>query len=299
MEKRYRTLSYVFLILISVYIGLGQYVIVQGIGVGTSWQTLFTGPVRLQVQDNVLRLKIKISHSSLELKLLQPIKDCLGIVGSGKEKIKGECSSDRDWILIYAAPGQSLRGIPIVFNLASPQQPEVLTRRYITNVRIDRRPEKISSVYQNLIETDHSNVKMYYPFHVFNISSYFAELFGIRFMWLISSALLVLLACQLFLFLVSFVWQPAVVTEYFESGNITPVSLVDDLANRFAIPLGFLGTVTSIWYSLETAETDYSSFVQVLDAMRVAVFTTVLGLFIKILCLIRGYRLKTRARERG
>jgi hypothetical protein len=87
------------------------------------------------------------------------------------------------------------------------------------------------------------------------------------------------------------------VTEYFENENKPAVIFIDEIANRFAIPLGFLGTVTSIWFSLETTEADYSSFVQVLDTMRIAVFTTVLGLFIKILCLMRGFVSRTVTRE--
>jgi hypothetical protein len=294
-KKRYRVLSYSILLFLAVYIGFGQYVIGQGFGAGSSWQLFFTGPPRLEIPDNLLRLSLNIEYTLLEIKLLRSTKHCPGMASATKEanEVKLECSQERDWITIRAFDGQSLRGVPLAINLADPQQPEVLLRRYITMIRIDKRPESIPGLYQSFIDRKASNLNIYYPFHVFHVSTYFAELFGNQFMWLISTVLLVILASQGLLFLISIVWQPEVVTEYFNDRN-PAVTFVDEVSNRFAIPLRFLGTVCSIWYSLETIETDYSSFLQVLNAMRVAVFTTVMGLATKILCLIRGYHLRIR-----
>ena len=53
--------------------------------------------------------------------------------------------------------------------------------------------------------------------------------------------------------------------------------------------LGFLGTVTSIWIALELMDLFYSDFFQILQLMKVAIFTTVLGLFTKILYEIKEW----------
>jgi hypothetical protein len=163
--------------------------ITHELGARSSWHSFFTGSPRLEVRDNVLRLELNIGFGDLELKFLKPIKDCRELISPDRDTLKtimANCSRDRHWIIVRPLRDQSLRGKPLVFKLASANQPQVPTRRYITIIRIDKAPQGIAYVYHNLVEPNDSNVRLYYPLYIFNISSYFAELFRTTLMGLFS-----------------------------------------------------------------------------------------------------------------
>jgi len=143
--------------------------------------------------------------------------------------------------------------------------------------------------YYNEINKNQSNIELYNAFDISNLSNFIARLIGKQAIIFLITILMILLICQMLLFIIFVLRQPPHVKEYFDNPEKNaPVTFVDKLSNEFAIPLGFLGTVVSIWVSLEEGYIDYSSFFQILEIIKLAIFTTVLGLSIKILCIIRG-----------
>lgn len=57
-----------------------------------------------------------------------------------------------------------------------------------------------------------------------------------------------------------------------------PINWLDIISERYSTFLGFLGTVVSLWVALERSGMDFSNFFELLDILKYAVFTTVLGL---------------------
>ncbi|MBW2321101.1 MAG: hypothetical protein JRF31_09725 [Deltaproteobacteria bacterium] len=292
MNKSYKIISYSFLILVVAYVGLGQLIIAANVDIDSKWSILFTGHPRLQIRHNVLKLEFKVDSSTIEFQFTKPLTEKVKPLSPKDHNLiyAINMSTERDWLTIKALKGKSLQNIPLAFSLSDPEKPGYFVKRYISTVKVNGAPYSVSKIYKNLLRLGSSNVYLYYPFQLSNLSGFLANTFGSKFVYLIISLLLVLLICQAFLFAVSIVWQPDQVKDYFDNPEPgTAVTVIDSIANRFAIPLGFLGTVASVWYSLEGAETDYRSFVQILEIVKIAIFTTVLGLSIKILCILRGY----------
>lgn len=82
-------------------------------------------------------------------------------------------------------------------------------------------------------------------------------------------------------------------------GSISPIDIVDIISEDYAVIFGFLGTVLSMWVALETAGLDYSNFFEILDLVKFAIFTTVLGLIIKSIYGIREFVFKLQTKTGG
>lgn len=290
MNRTYKIISYSLLIIVLLYIAIGQWIMASHINVNTKFFWL-TGTPSLEIRHNVIRLQLKVDSTILELQFTKPLN---GPVIPWEPKnanlaYKVNLSTERDWLTIKAIDKKSLQNIPLALTLSDPKKAGYIPKRYVKTVRIDHNQHPIPDFSYNVLSLDSSNTVLYYPFHFMSLSGYLANTFGYHFMFLIVLALLVLFLCQIILFTVSICYQPQQAKNYFDKPeeNIA-ITFIDSVADRFAIPLGFLGTVVSVWYSLEEPGTDYRSFVQILEIVKIAIFTTVLGLTTKVLCIIRG-----------
>jgi hypothetical protein len=267
--------------------------------VGAGWPSVFTGPARLEIRDNILRLELKPECSLLEIGMLESLRNrSVSLSSDSTNDYTVELSSERDWITVSPVEDNSLRNTPIEVILVNLGDTSFPTKRYITEIKIDKQEKNIPYFYYHLIDHSDSNVKLYYAFQIYNISSYAAEIFGQTFIWGILSTLIILLLCQILLFVVWIILRPEP-EGYIDKEGSPPITFIDELSDRFAVPLGFLGTVVSIWYSLEDTGMAGLSYVRIVDIMKFAIFSTVMGLSIKVLFLIRGYRREVRQRRKA
>ena len=169
---------------------------------------------------------------------------------------------------------------------------DIPKRRFIKSIRMDGRQVSLIDFYENVLITDQdqSNVEYFKPLDIRNISNTLGNLFGEPLVFLVTFILLVMLGAQLFIIMMAFVKQllPQLYTEVGEKAMF-PVNWIDGFAENYSMLFGFLGTILSIWVSLEKADTDYGDFFQMLTMVKFAVFTTVLGLMTRIVYGVRVY----------
>ena len=158
----------------------------------------------------------------------------------------------------------------------------------IKSVHFDSQKIGITDFNNNYIVD--SNLVYFRSYHFSNISSYMAEKYGQLLLRIVSIFLLILLISQLFLFFFTIIEsiikkESLIVNDH----PILMIKAIDYVSKNYAIILGFLGTVLSIWITLELSMHDYSNFFQILDIIRLAIFTTVEGLLIVTIYSIREF----------
>lgn len=100
-NKRYKFLSSLILIIVVCYISLSQLVIALGWGVAASWQPIFTGPARLEVQENILKLELNAECSVLQIRFLDPLESkSHSLTHKDNVDYSAELSSGADWITV-------------------------------------------------------------------------------------------------------------------------------------------------------------------------------------------------------
>lgn len=163
-------------------------------------------------------------------------------------------------------------------------------RKGLSVISIDGQRVTPYQFLSQFLDRENSNLELYYPLDTKNISSEIARRVGALLVDTILYSLLFLTGCQLLLLAVT-VKQPDLVSKYFKDfRDSDAVTIVDRASRDFAVPIGLMGTISAIWVALEQPGTDFSSFDQILQVLRKAVFTTVLGITTRVLCTLRGLR---------
>ena len=163
-------------------------------------------------------------------------------------------------------------------------------RKYIKHIDVDGKEVSLTKFYDTYIDKNESNVTYFKSFGLRNISAYLAEQYG---SWLYIADILILISLFTIQFLLLFV---TIIESFFSQKAIRiaddaifPMNYVDSIAKDFSVVLGFFGSVVSIWTALEISGFDYSNFFQVFGMVKIAVFTTVLGLSVRITFGIREF----------
>lgn len=289
-RNAYKVTSYIIFLTVVAYILSGQIIIYYKLNKNGGF-TLFTLRPRLEVRANILKIEIKNQIKLIELKFNNSLESVFLLKGDKDKVLKYDIKlgPEKEWLSIQTK-NTSLQGVPINILLSKPEKAGYSKKRMIETIRIDNKELDISPFYHNYLLHQYSNLSIYYPLALPNISSFLASKFGNLVVRLILGLLWILFVCQTILLIISLMIQPEEVKEFFNNPTKdNAITFLDGIAERFAIPLGFLGTVVSIWVSLELSEMDYRSFVQILEIIKIAIFTTVLGLATRIICLIRSF----------
>ncbi|MBW2643548.1 MAG: hypothetical protein JRC89_09310 [Deltaproteobacteria bacterium] len=261
---------------------------------------LVGGPKYLMVEDNHIILPINKKFSSLGLFFTEPV--LLGIDnkiyieknGEGKKvlddsKYKISSSSDNKVITInlnYKFDSTLF----IDINFAGLTKGGFYKKRYIENIDIDTRDVSLSKFYNVYIDTNKTNLSYFKSLDLRNISTFLAENYGtLIFMadlWILISVFSIQFVLLFVTIIYSIIKQSSV---KIGDDAIFPIKYIDMMARDFAVILGFFGTVVSIWTALEISQFDYSNFSQILGMIKIAVFTTVLGLGTRITYGIREF----------
>jgi len=261
---------------------------------------LVGGPKYLMVEDNHIILPINKKFSSLGLFFTEPV--LLGIDnkiyieknGEGKKvlddsKYKISSSSDNKVITInlnYKFDSTLF----IDINFAGLAKGGFYKKRYIENIDIDTRDVSLSKFYNVYIDTNKTNLSYFKSLDLRNISTFLAENYGtLIFMadlWILISVFSIQFVLLFVTIIYSIIKQSSV---KIGDDAIFPIKYIDMMARDFAVIIGFFGTVVSIWTALEISQFDYSNFFQILGIIKIAVFTTVLGLGTRITYGIREF----------
>ena len=285
------------LLLIAIIFVFLYYLIIQFVDIDS---VLIGGPKYLMVEDNHINLPINKNFSSLELFFTEPVllsKNHIiyiqkeegekKVLDSSEYKISG--SSNNKVITIKLNP----KFDPTLFvdiNFLNVISGGFSKKRYIKSIDIDGKDVSLSKFYNIYIDTDKTNLSYYKSLDLRNISSFLAENYGTLILMADLWVLISVFTIQLFLLfstLVYSIFKPSSVK--IGDNAIFPLKYIDMMARDFAVILGFFGTVVSVWTALEISEFDYSNFFQILAMIKIAVFTTVLGLGTRIMYAIREF----------
>ena len=159
----------------------------------------------------------------------------------------------------------------------------------IKSVKVDGKLIPITVFYEDYVIREKSNLAYHIPMELRNLSRWLAVNMGQTVMSAIQIVLIFLFVIQASLFFICALWKPSGVREYFsEQPNSIAMTKIDYVSKVFSIPLGFLGTVVSIWVALELNGGEFGNFEGILSVFKVAIFTSVLGLGVHSLCLLRS-----------
>jgi hypothetical protein len=260
---------------------------------------LIGGPKYLLIEDNFLSVGINRSFSKLELFFREPVRvgknnEVLKQKNSQREPIKAEnytITSSTDNKAISVNIKEDINGtIYIKINFSALSVGGFPKKKYIKNVILDGNEIGLTKFFNSFIDQRDGNIEYYKSFDLKNISSILAEQYGSWLFYTVSLILVVLLTIQFIVFFVT------VIESFFSEkaikigeNAIFPLNLIDTVSRDFSVFLGFLGTIVSIWTALEISDFDYSNFFQILGIIKMAVFTTVLGLLVRILYSIREF----------
>ena len=257
------------------------------------------GRSKLMVQDSVLHLSLKPQFKILEIYFSEKFASSRDPQFGTIAKIFSPFSSTDCTTSII---GNIMVRVAIINDSAIKGQTDLIVyfrergrgdipkRRFIKSVRMDGKQINLKDFYENFLITDQSNVEYYKPLDIRNISNTLENIFGESLVLLVTFILLVMLGAQIFIIMMSFIKQllPQLYTEV-GGKAIFPVNWIDGFAKNYSMLFGFLGTILSIWVSSRDGNTDYGDFFQMLNMVKFAVFTTVLGLMVRIAYEVRVY----------
>lgn len=256
--------------------------------------SLFTGEPRVVAPNDQLTLLLKNPVKSLSLTFDENIAGQILLNGDYSTPLYNagwSVDGGRTVFLTATSPGNANReiGFRSVRIPVGRLLPTVRTyQKSLATVTVDGRNYSPYEFLSSVVVRDSSNLELFYPLGPQNISSEVAQRLGPFLVDGILYVLLFLASCQIVLLAATFK-QPEVVSQYFKDfEDSRAVTVIDKASNDFAIALGLLGTISAIWVALEQPGIDFSSFEGILQILRKAVFTTVLGIGIKMLCSLRS-----------
>jgi hypothetical protein len=167
---------------------------------------------------------------------------------------------------------------------------EAPIKRTIKSVFIDNNKVSIFKFYNEYLNPEESNVKYVRAFDYRYFSCFLARAFGRHIVIILMFILIVLFSVQLILIIMIFTLQLISPTHY-KLGRLAPPPLnyFDILSKDYAVVFGFLGTITSLWVALETSDSNLAGRYEIFDTIKLAIFTTVLGLATRSLFAIREF----------
>lgn len=181
------------------------------------------------------------------------------------------------------------RHIRLSLQPSSDERADVLL---VNRVRINEEDVPLGTFMNDYVEQKTSNISFHSPRQFKNLSRYLALSFGDNILTVIQFVLFTFFSIQLFLFLIGVIWCPPIISDIFSTENLgRTATWIDNFSIRHAIPLGFLGTVLSLWIAVETNVAGFKNFDAIFSIFKVAIFTTALALAISLICIVRGYKL--------
>ena len=271
------------------YLFAGQVVIHSDLSVKENdFSKFLTGKLKYNIYGDLLKFEISKPIKSIKFHFDEKIID-LAVISNKIEKFNAVTSSDKRWIIVNSTNYNGLLNKKIKLSLSGIKYSGMPLNRKIDLVEVNDNPISMYEFYYHILNDDYSNLSLYYPFDINNISNWMASSFGEIIISLIKSILIILFIFQLSLFFVLVLWKNQTLNIFFSSPEAnSAITWIDNISENFSVHLGFLGTVMSLWVSLEMATVNFQSFGNIIHIMKDGIFTTVLGLSIRVICTSRG-----------
>jgi hypothetical protein len=286
--KKYKIASHLIFIFVATYIAIGCFIIENDYPIKKMEVSKFlTGKLELSVYGDILSFTLSTDVKRIKFHFINKINE-IGVISEKYPDYNVRVSSNKKWLFITANKGDLLNK-KINISLSGIKYSGMPITRNIDKVFVGDNQISIYDFYFNKLNIKSSNITTYYPLSINNISNFMARKFGTIVIVLVKSILIILFMSQLALFFILVFWNVPVANDFFKNPeNKFPLTFIDNISENFSIYLGFLGTITSLWLSLEIATINFQSFGDVLSVMKNGIFTTVLGLSIRVLCTARG-----------
>lgn len=191
-------------------------------------------------------------------------------------------------ISLYKEQIESVKLIDNRFQLMLSEKPNnnIGAPLSIVEIEVNGTARELNKVNKNILNFDGSG-EIIHPREVSMLSNTIANsaqswlLDGIRI------TLLTMFFTQLVLILVSWKIPANIFSIEYKWTQLTRPSRFDSWCDDYAIPLGFFGTIVSMWIALEVVSLETGGFTHFLGILKTAIFTTVLGMGTKLICMIR------------
>jgi hypothetical protein len=265
---------------VGIFIFIFAYVIVLQIPAKDFQLSAFLGGnPSLSFHENTLKITTINIIKSLEFHFLDEmpdVDDCK--IYYDNEDEKKEISNKQymfkpnpDDNLLQVIMSESILGeMTFEFTLAERYLGKDPKRYHIKKVVVNGSEKSLYDFIENEIKSEESNIYLYTPFTIDNISGYLALKFGIYLLFIIQLILICLALFQLLSLTLSlrYGWIQIIRLEF---------TFIDTISKDYSLQFGFLGTIVSLWVSLETSVIGAGDLYLIIEILKKAVFTTVLG----------------------
>ena len=265
-----------------------------------------SGPKYLTIEENHLIIRINKVFKSIEFQFenkIDAMKNRIEIISTSDKLEKNNGFSFHSSIKMesiqFGDDGTNIK-ISLVDNYPGSKdifvffkekyKNEVSKRRIINSVKIDEEYVSIYKFYNEYIDSEISNILYTRAFDYRFMSNFIARLFGRKIIIIILFLLIVIFIIQLLLLALTFYLQIFHPTQY-KIGRLAPppLNLFDILSRDYAVIFGFFGTIASVWVALETSDTNFANQFEIFEIIKMAVFSTVIGLATRSTFAIREF----------
>ena len=255
------------------------------------------GPKKLIFQDNEMNIVLKEDFNKLTFDFTEPINiftgsfDCKyyenGQTIDISKEIKIKIIDNKKRINVLNNNSRKGGETHITIYLQNIDARGVPRRYIINNVQLNNNKKNLYDFYLKYLIPEKTNLKYYRPFAIINVSNTLATLIGGPLLSLVTSLLLFLFGYQFYNFILIIPKSFFSVSESKDFNDLFPLNIINKLST-FSIYLGFLGTIISIWVALEKANVNLTDFFQILNIIKYAIFTSVLGILTNTLFFTRN-----------
>ncbi len=240
---------------------------------------VISGKLSFSIQGDVKKLSFHFDRPIIEASKIFFINQTKGI----KSNYKLENSEDNHWLYFQGAN----EGTGALAHISIEVSSDVINNRqpvFIDRISLDGRVISATELFQKYIKVDKSNknIVLYYPMALANISNTLANTVGGALVYIILVLLLLMMVVQLVMFVLGYF-----ICKIRKPLETDPLHMIDHLTETYAIPLGLLGTIISVWYSLEVTNQSISNYGQLVEIIKIAIFTSVLGVSSTLLYEVR------------
>lgn len=281
---KYRKHSIIVLGAIALYMAASLYLV--GKPHLSNWFTMcFTGKPSLQVATNQVIVTPQTVVKKVGLLLDRPV---IADIVAGKDKPAYEIKMKQQTkMVVITSRDKEGAQEPFSIQLKDKDANALFNPFFIREIDVDESRPNVVQATEKFI-TFGDKVTTYYPFHVHNISGTLAQYAKLP-LYTIVFILLMLFLTQV-VYIISVNKLPKeLANAILDEQDDKQVSTVDKLTGLYAIPLGFLGTIMSLWITLENTGSDLYDFRFFIETLKIALLTSVLGLGSKLLLVLRAH----------
>ena len=284
LKNRYRIQSIGVLFLIALYLFLSV-ILTHNFKLTNRFYNIFTGPPSISIKSNLMQFEVKKPVKYIELRLDREVEYELFKFTGTSRHFKMSSQNKSNWIKLESETENPMTDI-ISIKTYNSNMKAVFNPYFIEEIILDNNSYSIPEIFYNIFNFD-SNASLYYPFKIENLSSTLAKWSEWPLYSLIVFLMLIFLTQLAYILTLNKLPNElanTVLNDIVKEG----LSLMDKMADQYAIPLGFLGTLMSLWITLENAGSDLYDFKFFVETLKIALLTSVLGLSSKLLLILRA-----------